>query len=115
MNDMKDIRKAMTHKVTINDILIRCAKHTHPYINFFYLDENGIIREAEVVIPPSELYDEIKECTAGNFTIDNDKCLYIDTDIITYINKVLKNPMYPTVVKEMLSAYKQKVLNGEIF
>lgn len=102
------------NKVTIKDILIRCGKHTHPYINFFYTDENGIIREAEVVISPDELYDEIKECTAGKFTIDDD-CLYIDTDIIIYINKVLKNPMYPVVVKEMLSVYKQKVINGEIF
>lgn len=102
------------NKVTINDILVRCGKHTHPYINFFYLDEDNIVREAEVVISPDELYDEIKECTAGRFTIDDD-CLYIDTDIIRYINKVLKNPMYPDVVKEMLSVYKQKVLNGEIF
>lgn len=103
------------NKVTIKDILVRCTKHIHPYINFFYTDENGIIREAEVVISPDELYDEIKECTAGKFTIDNNKCMYIDTDIIIYIDKVLKNPMYPDVVKEMLSVYKQKVLNGEIF
>lgn len=109
-----DVRKTIAHKVTINDILVRCGKHTHPYINFFYKDEDGNISEAEVVISPSELYDEIKECTAGKFTIDDD-CLYIDTDIILYINKVLKNPMYPKVVKEMLSVYKQKVLNGEIF
>lgn len=102
------------NKVTIKDILIRCGDRITPYINFFYLDENTIVREAEVVISPSELYDEIETCTAGKFTIDGD-CLYIDTDIIIYINKVLKNPIYPDVVKDMISVYKQKVLNGEIF
>lgn len=111
---MNNYEKYDIHKVTIRDILLRCYDHIHPYINFFYKDEDGNIKEAEVVISPDELYDEIKDCTAGKFAID-DNCLYIDTDIIPYINKVLKNPMYPKVVKEMLSAYKQKVLNGEIF
>lgn len=111
---MNNYEKYDIHRVTIRDILLRCYDHINPYINFFYKDEDGNISEAEVVISPDELYDEIKECTAGKFTIDND-CLCIDTDIIIYINRVLKNPMYPKVVKEMLSAYKQKVLNGEIF
>ena len=110
----KDIRKAMVHKVTINDILVRCDKRINVGINFFYIGEDAVVRDAEVVISPSELYDEIKECTAGAFTIDDD-WLYIDTDIIIYIDKVLKNPMYPSVIKDMLSVYKQKVLNGEIF
>lgn len=111
---MNSYEKYDIHKVTIRDILLRCYDHIHPYINFFYKDEDGNIKEAEVVISPDELYDEIKDCTAGKFAID-DNCLYIDTEIIPYINKVLKNPMYPKVVKEMLSAYKEKVLNGEIF
>lgn len=111
---MNNYEKYDIHRVTIRDVLLRCFDHIDPYINFFYKDEDGTIREAEVVISPSELYDEIKECTAGKFTI-SDNCLYIDTDIIIYINKVLKNPMYPKVVRDMLSAYKQKVLNGEIF
>lgn len=102
------------NQVTIKDIIIRCGDRITPYINFFYKNERHIVREAAVVISPSELYDEIETCTAGKFTIDED-CLYIDTDVIIYINKVLKNPMYPDVVKEMLSVYKQKILNGEIF
>lgn len=102
------------NKVTVRDILLRCFDNIETYINFFYKNEDEAIKEAEVVIAPSELYDEVKDCIAGKFSI-SENCLYIDVDIIPYINKVLKNPMYPVVVKEMLSAYKQKVLNGEIF
>ena len=111
---MNKYEKYDINRVTVRDILLRCFDHINPYINFFYKDEDGNIRESEVVISPDELYDEIKDCTAGKFTI-SDNCLYIDSDIIVYINKVLKNPMYPIVVKQMLSAYKEKVLNGEIF
>ena len=111
---MNKYEKYDIYKVTVRDVLLRCFDHIDAYINFFYKDEDGNIKEAEVVIAPSELYEEIKDCTAGKFLI-SDNCLYIDVDIIPYINKVLKNPQYPAVVKQMLSAYKEKVLNGEIF
>ena len=78
---MNKYEKYDVNRVTVRDILLRCFDHINPYINFFYKDEDGNIRESEVVISPDELYDEIKDCTAGKFTI-SDNCLYIDSDII---------------------------------
>lgn len=112
---MSNYEKYGIHKVTIRDILLRCSDNIDPYINFFYKNEDGDVEEAEVVISPSELYDEINSCIAGRLDIDDDYCMYINVDVIEYINKVLKNPMYPDVAKAMLIVYKEKVLNGEIF
>lgn len=84
------------------------------FIDFFYINEEGDFNEAEVLIAVKELEDDIYDMNvSAYYSIGKEVVLRVD--IIKYIDAVLKNPTIPVVHKAMLKAYREKVLEGEVF
>lgn len=84
------------------------------FIDFFRIDDNDNMHECEVVIGVTELESDILNQKVKSLYICDD-CLTIRVNILKYLDDVIKNPNTPQIRKDMLTLYRIKVTNGEIF
>lgn len=84
------------------------------FIDFFRIDEKEHMHECEVVIALNELEPDIFNQKIKSIYIC-DNCITLRVDILKYLDSVINNPNTPQIRKDMLTLYRIKVTNGEIF
>lgn len=100
--------------ITTGAILSTMEEDEPIFIDFYYIDDNGDFKEAEVVIDVEELEYEILDMLVSSIYIC-DNCLTLRVDIIKYLDAVLKNPFISENKKSMLTVYRRAVLDGKVF
>ena len=100
--------------ITTGAILSIMEEDEPVFIDFYYIDDNGDFKEAEVVLDVEELEYEILDMIISSAYICKNS-LTLRIDIIKYLDAVLKNPFISENKKSMLAIYRQAVLDGKVF